>query len=84
MFAPPARCLIAASHNLAVPLGCDDSAWDGGPFILANKVGVAGLGGPKMLEEHPGSVRLRPAWRGNLLWLSLIAMIASATIFLLH
>ena len=57
----------------------------GGRLILANNVGVAGNGGTQVIgKEQSSYVRLRPAWRENLLWLSLIAMIVSATIFLLH
>jgi hypothetical protein len=35
-------------------------------------------------EEQSGYILLRPAWRENLSWLSLIAMIVSAAIFLRH
>jgi hypothetical protein len=56
-----------------------------GWLILASNAGVACNGGTQMIgEERSSYVRLRPAWRENLLWLSLIAMIVSATIFLLH
>jgi hypothetical protein len=53
---------------------------------LKDRFGLAAvMGEPRVIgEEHSGYVRLRPAWRENLLWLSLIVLIVSATIFLLH
>ena len=43
------------------------------------------IGGTQVIgEDHSVYVRLRPAWSENLLWLSVIAIIVSATIFLLH
>jgi hypothetical protein len=51
----------------------------------ANNVGVAVMGETQVIgEEQSSYVWLRPAWRENLLWLSLIGMIVSAAIFLLH
>ena len=71
---------VALSFHVILGRGGWATTWRLGPF----RVWVAGSALIKSMtsyERSPDYVVLKPTWKGNLGWLFLVAMIASASIF---